>query len=819
MKIADELPLMVGWKVSSLSPNIASIRYRVLLPVRALEKLGVQCRLFSDADLKNLHGLDILVVVKSFTANDICLIQEARARGIPVVFDLCDNVFVDGYRKVEGYSASEMFLAIANNVSRIVVPTEPLADEIRRQVGLHIPVNIVPDGIDSNSLPKGNIWQFITAKSVVLRKQARKLLGQVAKLTKRLEFIRNASFLGILHRLGRYFRKYLQWQLLARKIHSLCNSIRRFLNHRKCESQINIKGQLAQSIKYSIPFDPSFQSGGSDSATQKVHRILWFGNHGGPHGRFGILDLLEIREDLEQIAREFSVELVVLSNNMEKYRNYILPFAIPSCYVKWSMEAMEQQLRRADVVVVPNTLDRFSVCKSSNRVVTALSHGIPVVANSTPALMPLSDCIELDDFRSGLYRYLTDREYARCHVERGQKRIVELYGESVIGEKWLEIFRIPPNSLKQKNDGSGEFIVVLNLIQDLDLAVPVLLAAQKRKFSVEAWCSTALFRKSPRVKTTLDSLGINWRILPDQLVDLEISNIFRRTKAMLAVSETNLGPHRFSHCLTKVAKDKGVVTGTMQHGFENVGLNYTDEFQAIEKIKFASERIYIWGPLEMLHPDIPFRTRAKCIPVGCPKSAYSKSVNLSKLLPINEKVVGIFENLHWIRYSEAYRKFFLNGVQSLAMAFPDIAFLVKPHHAGLWLTSRHKGNKPNAPNLIIADPQNPIWEPFTAAQLFNHLHAVISSPSTVALDAARIGLPVAVVTYNLNCDMYDPLFRIKAEGEWQRYIRDTCDISMRNDLIASSGKFVNKVLIEGKAAETIIIDDMVERIHRTAHVA
>ena len=120
MNLSNERHLVVGWKGSPRSPNIVSVRYRALLPIFALEDRGVQCRFFSDGNLNTLRGLDVLVIVQSFTADDIYLAQEAEARSIPVVFDLCDNIFIDGYGEKKGISVVEMFLSIANYATAIV---------------------------------------------------------------------------------------------------------------------------------------------------------------------------------------------------------------------------------------------------------------------------------------------------------------------------------------------------------------------------------------------------------------------------------------------------------------------------------------------------------------------------------------------------------------------------------------------------------------------------------------------------------------------------------------------------------------------------
>jgi hypothetical protein len=73
-------PMLVGWKVNTLGLNVASVRYRALLPMLALSGRGVRSRVFRTGDEANLDGLDVLVLVKSFSAEDLFIAQRAAAR-------------------------------------------------------------------------------------------------------------------------------------------------------------------------------------------------------------------------------------------------------------------------------------------------------------------------------------------------------------------------------------------------------------------------------------------------------------------------------------------------------------------------------------------------------------------------------------------------------------------------------------------------------------------------------------------------------------------------------------------------------------------
>lgn len=795
---------VVGWKIASPSANIASVRYRAILPILALEDFGVICKVFSTAKIKNLNSLNALVIVKSFQLEDFCLAQEASLRGIPVIVDICDNIFIDTYKSKSNLSPAEVFLMIAQISSAVVTPTEPLAEVVREALDGRVHVHVIPDGIEFDTL----LSQGCQILDSIRRREALDYI--VGKLRQKILLNRGIELFrtGSISKAIRYWasptftrgslrlKKYCHWRFWAKEAYWYFETVRAYLLRRPS------KLTSADEIK-----DTPVVSGYETlSARENVRRILWFGNHGAPHARFGMLDLLEIRNALEQIAKEFTVELVVVSNNSAKYRQHIQPLAIPSRYVEWSVDSIKRHLEVADVVVIPNTLDPFSVCKSANRTVLALARGIPVVATATPALKPLQHCIETGDFYEGLRHYLTDPDHVQKHVKLGQRLITRHYGQQAIASAWTEVLRAVTNLEQYRSVTAPNLLVALNLIQDLDLALPIIKLAMRRGISLEVWCSVPLLNKSPRVSAALKELKVPWRPMPDDPRVLQYSYFPHSVRVLLTVAETNLGPHRFTRELTLLAQQASIFTVTLQHGFENVGLSYSDEIHAIQKIKIASDRIYTWGPPETLHPKIPKRTRSKCLPVGCPKPATSEPANLGDLIPSGSPVVGVFENLHWHRYSQSYREFFLSSIYRLATKFPELIFLTKPHHAGMWLTGRHQGEKPCLDNLVIADPQNLVWERYTATHLMGHLNAVITTPSTVALDAARAGLPTALVTSDLLLENYAPLFRIAKDEDWEVFIQSTLNPSDRTALVDTSRRFVERVLVPGDGAERIVDD-------------
>jgi len=788
----------VGWKVSANDVNVASVRYRAILPVLALKDKNISSTLFSDVNSVDVCDFDILVIVKGLTVADLRIAHDAHKRNIPIVLDLCDNIFVESYgkrpNKKRRYSIPKIFAAIANISEAIVVPTETLATIVKDKVRNDIRVHVIPDGIEDDSLREEiiNTMAHMGAKKNSIIERAEKKV----KIT---------------HDVFRKFRKkcpdklFTCLFLLIRKeskkvnIQSIFKSCYRFLTKKLEKLKFIIyrtRNRLNQTAN-----------------TKGFKKVLWFGNHGAPYAKFGILDLLKLRKVLEKIAEEIPLELIVVSNNVDKYTKYIKPFKLNTKYVEWSPRTINEHIRNSDIVVIPNSLDPFSISKSANRTALALSLGTPVVATSTPSLMPLKGCIILDNFKEGIMSYLNDPLLVQRHMRRAQKRIHELYSQDVIGTAWSDVLKGTKNNYRLKDKKSKpELIFILQLPQDVELARPIWLEAIRQGVRCALWTSVSAISRWPQLFDEICDSGLSWDVFPDNLNESWPAFFVPTVKSIISITETNQPPHSFSHQLTKLANLEGIVTGTVQHGLENIGLTYSDDVHNIKKIEIASRYIFIWGDLCTLHPDIPIATREKCIPVGCPKPEMVPAAKVTESLPQGIPIVGIFENLHWHRYSENYRDFFIQSINEIITKYPDIYFVLKPHNAGMWLTGRYKGERPEAENLFIINPMDTQWRKVTAAQLFGCLTGVITTPSTVALDSARAGIPTAVVENDLVLTSFDPLPLINTFEDMQDFINQIFDKQAILRLRENAYTFVKNSVIYNDAPRRILNEMLNTRV-------
>ncbi|PSB04125.1 hypothetical protein [Merismopedia glauca] len=360
-------------------------------------------------------------------------------------------------------------------------------------------------------------------------------------------------------------------------------------------------------------------------------------------------------------------------------------------------------------------------------------------------------------------------------------------------------------------------LAFIDLIQDLDVLLPLLIASKTREDLCFKVCVTDwVIEHSPRVKNILESLKIDYFIVVRRAVKMGLQPSLKGIKAMITAAETTAGPHVCAHNLTKRCDREGILTYTLQHGFENIGLTYFDEIHSAESIHFAAQKILIWGDLNTLSPQVLPETKSRCIPVGCFKeiSLVTSGVKIpgqrddeaiwQNLAVKRDYLVAIFENLHWHRYSDEYRSRFLADLEKTANLFPDITFLIKPHHAGQWLTDRYQGQIPNPENLIIADPKNPRWEGFTAPAIIHVADGAITTPSTVALDAAQSNCPVAAIAYGLELPNYEPLSIINSLEDWIAFINSLQTPETRLILQKQASDFICQNIVPGDAVERVL---------------
>jgi len=191
----------IGWKLSALDAGVASIRHRALFPSVALREHQIGARIFGPGSAHNLSDIDALVIVKGFSAEDLSLAQAAAARQIPVIYDLCDNIFAPGYGDHSATRPIEIVRQIARVAAAFVTPTDALADQVRVHLGTDLPVHVVPDGIETEALHAEATRIIQAARPRLPLRPLIQRLRRAHPVRRMLDLARTASARGIGRRL------------------------------------------------------------------------------------------------------------------------------------------------------------------------------------------------------------------------------------------------------------------------------------------------------------------------------------------------------------------------------------------------------------------------------------------------------------------------------------------------------------------------------------------------------------------------------------------------------------------------------------------
>ena len=691
------LPYMekIIWVIRKKNLLIASVRYRAFLPAlgmsRAVENIVVH-KHFPE----NFDNTKAVVISKSFSEKSIKFAYKAHSKKIPVILDLCDNIFIDGYSDgFEDLKIENAFKELLPLAAKIIVTTEVLKQrilEVFPKLLTGEDIVIVPDGIE-----REETWREIKnySKKIILK----------------------PSLINL--------KSYTHWIKLNVK-----NLIKRILNVETGKKKDAVFYEEIQIIK---------------ASGQKI--LLWYGNSGSINGHHGIYDLQNIYNDLNE---QKNYTLVILSNNFKVFESFRNEYPeINFLYHTWSMDSMYQLLEVSDLVLVPNRLNTFSECKSPNRSLLALEYDCNVWADMTTALKEFEKYI-FTNFNEA-FNSIHDKSKIKNFKN---SNLYKSLLPSSIGASYL-------NNIEASQPKEADKVVTffIQFLQDFLLFEELFKELDSQKIIFKIIVVQSAIDKNPILQSKL----LRWFelvvIIPNKLVKEESYPILANSKVLLTASESNLPPHKLARHITVRAKQNKIRTITLQHGFENIGISYSDSRQNIEEITFESDVVASWFNHSDLHPNIPQSTVQKIQPIGIFKKEVVKK-------GVSNKVISVFENLHWTRFDDQYRDSFVKMISQICSQFKDYTIKLKTHPAGKW-TTKNKSFFEKISNLEFID------ESTAAETLIDESVAVITTPSTVAIDSLLRSTPTAVLKFNLPIDQYGGADLITNQDDIYHFIENS----------------------------------------------
>ena len=756
----------IAWLVGGLRADIASFRYRAAYPAAVLEQRGWTCFVTDRAaDLSSrIDTLAALVIVKRLDPGMLTAVSQAVDNGVPVILDLCDDVLGVDYRG-EGHEVNRMvFDAIAPRLAALVTTGETLKRRFAEYGFPERKIHITPDIVETAEALA--LTARFTARRQTqaavgrnrLRDGARRILGTVRQVALTIRYPRRSA---------------LEWR----------KTLQRISTGRPDPDAAHGAGAV----------EAAFALRQAEALTDPI--VVWFGNHGGPHSDYGMLTLLRVAQEMRRAHARSPFTLVIVSDHRDKWRYFIEPIGVPTVFVPWTQDGCRALLERASAFLMPVGEDDFSRAKSANRALLAFETNTPIVAEALESLDPYAAFVSVGDIENGLVAALDDPARTRDRMLAAQRRSEELAGLDALADAWTAVLAAAkPYQKDRLQYGAARraetAMVLINLVQDRPLALPVIDGLRHRGIEVGVIVSEEAVAGDRRILEAL----IERRISPTYATKADARRLdfrwLRGASMLFCPSETSEPAHVVAHALTQKANAAGVRTFTVQHGFENVGLTALNVRGAAAAV--ASQTIFTWAEPALLPGWLDAGIRARCVGVGrlreriCEQEPFGFSYD--------GPVLAAFENLHWKRYPGEYKLGFAERLNAVAAAFPNLKVVVAPHPAGAWGAKRGQTCFDSAVEIL---PPAQV----SAAAVIRAAAGVITTPSTIAVDAAELGKPVAVAGHDLDgMDMYRPLPILESLEDWMAFAKMVSGPHTAPDY----SEFLARVRIGGDPVERIV---------------
>lgn len=135
----------ICWHADDFDPTMASVRLRLLQPMAALRERGYDVQLLTG----ELPAKALVVFSKSSSTRALSLADQAAARGQPIIYDICDNIFEKPSRDERDEARKERVRRMMELAAFVTCTTRPLAELLARQVpAIADKTEIVPDALE-----------------------------------------------------------------------------------------------------------------------------------------------------------------------------------------------------------------------------------------------------------------------------------------------------------------------------------------------------------------------------------------------------------------------------------------------------------------------------------------------------------------------------------------------------------------------------------------------------------------------------------------------------------------------------------------------
>ena len=167
------------------------------------------------------------------------------------------------------------------------------------------------------------------------------------------------------------------------------------------------------------------------SAPNKTRRLLWFGHHSNIAALQRFLHTFHPPMPLEVLVLSTQQGCQMLQSSPQSQRP-----SVRLLFKLWSIEEMPKAAAQCDACIIP--VDDSSPAKkgaSSNRLLTALTLGLPTFVDLIPSYLPFRDFVT--DLQSPQRdQLIMDPQSDQSQIELAQRYIAMNYSFQSLGQKW-----------------------------------------------------------------------------------------------------------------------------------------------------------------------------------------------------------------------------------------------------------------------------------------------------------------------------------------------------------------------------------------------
>ncbi|MEL7208892.1 MAG: hypothetical protein AAGK32_11805 [Actinomycetota bacterium] len=169
-------------------------------------------------------------------------------------------------------------------------------------------------------------------------------------------------------------------------------------------------------------------------------RLVWFGRGRGTTPGTGIDELHALADMLDDLAGRRRTELVLVTEDRCRAHELLARRAAHGRVVDWSPWRLRSVLAAAHVALLPAAPGTARL-RAPSRAITALVHGVPVVAGAVPSYEALGAGIAFGSWATNIDRLLADQATVETAVGRGRDAIRARYDDASVTARWADALR------------------------------------------------------------------------------------------------------------------------------------------------------------------------------------------------------------------------------------------------------------------------------------------------------------------------------------------------------------------------------------------